>query len=73
MFYPRLQQYLEQCESQRDTIPHERREQLKSVADYVRKKLDGGQTAKLTFICTHNSRRSHLSQIWLTWRPSIMG
>lgn len=64
MFYPRLQQYLEQCESQQNTIPHQRRDQLKSVAEYVRKKLDGGQTAKLTFICTHNSRRSHLSQIW---------
>jgi arsenate reductase len=64
MFYPRLQQYLEECVSQRDTIPNERRDQLKSVAEYVRKKIDGGQTAKLTFICTHNSRRSHLSQIW---------
>lgn len=64
MFYPKLQQYLEQCETQRSTIPQERRDQLKSVAEYVRKKIDGGQKAKLTFICTHNSRRSHLSQIW---------
>lgn len=64
MFYPKLRQYLEQCESQRETIPSERRDQLKSVAEYVRKKIDVGQTAKLIFICTHNSRRSHLSQIW---------
>jgi hypothetical protein len=27
--------------------------------------LRAGREAKVTFICTHNSRRSHMSQIWL--------
>ncbi len=30
----------------------------------MRAQVDAGQTARLTFICTHNSRRSHLAQIW---------
>jgi arsenate reductase len=31
---------------------------------YVQEKVLAKQTIRLNFICTHNSRRSHLSQIW---------
>lgn len=37
---------------------------LSKVADYIRARLSKSEPTKLTFICTHNSRRSHLSQIW---------
>jgi arsenate reductase len=37
---------------------------LEELALYVTKRLSSGQAADLTFICTHNSRRSHLAQIW---------
>lgn len=47
-----------------DVIPNERREVLDSAAEFVATKLTAGEIAELTFICTHNSRRSHLSQIW---------
>jgi arsenate reductase len=49
--------------SEFDQIPEERQEQLKAVAETL-KKRDQGEVSALTFICTHNSRRSHLSQIW---------
>lgn len=46
------------------TIPDERKESLDLIADFIRDRGSAGTTADLTFICTHNSRRSHLSQIW---------
>lgn len=45
-------------------IPPERQRELRKIALYVRAQLEAGAKADLTFICTHNSRRSHLSQIW---------
>ena len=45
-------------------IPEERKELLKSFADYISNKIKEGSKISLTFICTHNSRRSHMAQIW---------
>ncbi|WP_241282703.1 arsenate-mycothiol transferase ArsC [Chryseobacterium timonianum] len=47
-----------------DTISEERKSVLKPLIDYIRNKVKADQTIRLNFICTHNSRRSHLSQIW---------
>lgn len=47
-----------------ERISDERIEVLKPLADYIQNKLNLGETIRLNFICTHNSRRSHLSQIW---------
>lgn len=47
-----------------DTISAERRTVLQPLVDYMQKKVEAGHTIRLNFICTHNSRRSHLSQIW---------
>ncbi len=45
-------------------ISDERKLQLKKIALFVETKISSNEVAKLIFICTHNSRRSHLSQIW---------
>jgi len=37
---------------------------LDELSAYVQTRLRDGQTARLIFICTHNSRRSHLAQVW---------
>lgn len=63
-FYPELKRYLTEATARFDTIPNDRKSVLAKVADYVRERLSKSEPAKLTFICTHNSRRSHLSQIW---------
>jgi len=47
-----------------DEIPMERKEMLKELAQFVQNKIEANQKIYLNFICTHNSRRSHLSQIW---------
>jgi len=31
---------------------------------YIQEKVDNNEDVNLNFICTHNSRRSHLSQVW---------
>ncbi|WP_374459711.1 low molecular weight phosphatase family protein [Chryseobacterium taeanense] len=47
-----------------DTISEERKVVLKPLTDYIKDKIKACETIRLNFICTHNSRRSHLSQIW---------
>lgn len=46
------------------TISTERKEVLQPLIDYIQQKTINNNTVRLNFICTHNSRRSHLSQIW---------
>ncbi len=56
-----------------DQIPVERQNELKKIALVVRSKVQAGEAAQLTFICTHNSRRSHLSQIWAQTAAAYYG
>jgi arsenate reductase len=46
------------------SVPDERKEVLQPLIDYIQNKVTTNQEIRLNFICTHNSRRSHLSQIW---------
>ncbi len=45
-------------------IPAARAVLLKETAAALRDRSRQGQPVALTFICTHNSRRSHLAQLW---------
>jgi len=45
-------------------ISNERQAVLQPLVDYIQNKVNQHQEIRLNFICTHNSRRSHLSQIW---------
>ncbi len=45
-------------------VSDERKAILKPLTSFVQAKVDKGEEVRLNFICTHNSRRSHLSQIW---------
>lgn len=47
-----------------DTISEERKAELQPFIDFIQSKHQNGQAINLNFICTHNSRRSHLAQIW---------
>lgn len=44
-------------------IPEDRRKDLEELAAITARHLAADRAADLTFICTHNSRRSHLSQV----------
>jgi arsenate reductase len=60
--YPNLFNVIASFSSQ--SISDERKEVLLSLVDYIQEKVNAGESIRLNFICTHNSRRSHLSQIW---------
>lgn len=45
-------------------VPNERKEVLQPLIEYIQNKVNSNEEVRLNFICTHNSRRSHLSQIW---------
>ncbi len=62
--FPKVKMYLDQRRTEFDQIPADRKTRLKEIAAYVRNCARSGQPARLTFICTHNSRRSQMSQIW---------
>lgn len=54
-------------------IPESRRHDLVELGDYISQKVRSGQGAKLTVICTHNSRRSHIGQLWLAAAAAFYG
>lgn len=45
-------------------VSNERKLELQSLIDFIQEKVLANATINLNFICTHNSRRSHLSQVW---------
>jgi len=47
-----------------NSISEERKEVLKPLAEYIQSKANKNESIRINFICTHNSRRSHLSQVW---------
>ncbi|WP_199223416.1 hypothetical protein [Brumimicrobium oceani] len=57
---------LEYFTTQIDTtiIDEEREKTLQPLIEFIQEKVDKNDEVKLNFICTHNSRRSHLAQIW---------
>ncbi len=45
-------------------ISENRKNILQPLINYIQLQKDAGQPARLNFICTHNSRRSQLGQVW---------
>jgi arsenate reductase len=47
-----------------ESISDERKIVLQPLVYFIQEKVSKGQEIRLNLICTHNSRRSHLSQVW---------
>ncbi|KAB1231245.1 arsenate-mycothiol transferase ArsC [Chryseobacterium viscerum] len=47
-----------------ENIDADRKGVLEPLISFIQQKVDEGKEVNINFICTHNSRRSHLSQIW---------
>ncbi len=47
-----------------DAISSERKDVLQPLIDFINTKVVKNKEVRLNFICTHNSRRSHLAQVW---------
>lgn len=61
---PQLAAYVKARAGEFGQIPAERKQLLDNLALYVHSQIAEKHSAKLLFICTHNSRRSHIAQIW---------
>lgn len=47
-----------------ENIPTARKELLQPLAEVLKRYHEEGLAIRMNFICTHNSRRSHLAQVW---------
>lgn len=61
---PKLASYLAIAEKDFSNITSDRKQDLKKIADAVTATLKKDGKAALIYVCTHNSRRSHMGQLW---------
>ncbi|MCX2744098.1 protein-tyrosine-phosphatase [Mangrovivirga sp. M17] len=62
--YKILNDYITNLQSRFDEISEDRKKTLNKVAAYINHTETAGMKPKLLFVCTHNSRRSQMSQVW---------
>jgi arsenate reductase len=55
------------------TITEERKSLLNEYIDFIKQKIESNEPILINAICTHNSRRSHLTQIWSQVMASEFG
>lgn len=56
--------YVAARQAEFDKIEPERRAKLEQISAFIREQQQSGNPARLLFVCTHNSRRSHMAQLW---------
>lgn len=54
-------------------IPAARKQLLEKIADYIKQKHAANKAINLIYVCTHNSRRSHLGQVWAAVAAAYYG
>ncbi len=65
--------YIKSVEKDFIQIPQERKIELEKIASFIQTKVKSGKQVQLTYICTHNSRRSHFGQIWAATAAAYYG
>lgn len=55
------------------SITVERKTLLQPLIDFIQDKKSSNEEIRLNLICTHNSRRSHLSQVWAQTAAAYYG
>ena len=74
MLFPPLQDYIDQLPEIGSILPPDRKAKLIKLSQYLQEQLTLGQAPQLIFICTHNSRRSHMGQAWaqiFAWKHQL--
>ncbi len=59
-----LRPYVDQILSELYNVPTDRKLVLNQIAVEISTHLQEKDTVQLIYICTHNSRRSHMAQLW---------
>jgi len=68
-----LDKVIERLTHSFDEIGAARKLDLEAVAQYISSKQEDSEAARVTVICTHNSRRSHIGQLWLSVAANHFG
>ena len=71
--YPEIQKYIRAAVGEFDRIGQQRRERLREISAYVRSQNRLDTPVNLTFICTSNTRRSQMAQIWAQAAAAFYG
>ncbi len=70
---PALQVSIDQLVQEFNVISDDRRKLLNELTNFIQHKIASNQKVYLNFICTHNSRRSHISQLWAQTAAGYFG
>lgn len=62
MLYPEIENTVKSFDFKQ--ISEDRKAVLQPLIDFIQTKTDSKLETRLNLICTHNSRRSHISQVW---------
>ncbi|WP_291141747.1 low molecular weight phosphatase family protein [Flavobacterium sp. UBA7680] len=62
MLYPQIENTVKSFDFKQ--ISEDRKAVLQPLIDFIQTKVHSKLETRLNLICTHNSRRSHLSQVW---------
>jgi len=62
--HPDLAAYVAERQAEFGQIPESRQAELKELTELFGEQLKANSSLSATFICTHNSRRSHMAQLW---------
>lgn len=60
--FPKLEEYILNIST--ESISIARKDNLDPLVSYIQEKIHQQEKINVKFICTHNSRRSHLAQVW---------
>lgn len=68
-----LNDYIKKSEMEFSNIDSGRKEKLLKLSNYINSKIANNEEVNLIFICTHNSRRSHMAQLWAAKAAAYYG
>ncbi|MFN1834187.1 protein-tyrosine-phosphatase [Balneola sp. MJW-20] len=71
--YTEIENYLIARETEFALIDNKRKSSLKNLSEHIKIDRISGRIPKLNFICTHNSRRSHLASVWAAAANNYLG
>ena len=68
-----LRPFVEKALAGANDVPEDRQAVLRDGAAFVAERVKTGQPVRMVFVCTHNSRRSHLGQVWAHLAAMVFG
>lgn len=72
-FHEKLNNYIQTLSDEFSEIDENRKKELENLGNTILEKIEKKEDIEVIVICTHNSRRSHLGQVWLKVASEFYG